>query len=126
MEIKSRYVYTYEDGHELSKMKTFDQGSGSNLQARGQRLLQLLGLLLVRDLQGVEEARASDLEFESRIWSPLIVAVILMIYLELDIVSILLDLDALGILPPSLQEEVLDLLDLAGHLDDLCKYRFIL
>ena len=50
-------------------MKTFDQGSGSNLQARGQRLLQLLGLLLVRDLQGVEEARASDLEFESRIWS---------------------------------------------------------
>ena len=48
-------------------MKTFDQGSGSNLQARGQRLLQLLGLLLVRDLQGVEEARASDLEFESRI-----------------------------------------------------------
>ena len=107
-------------------MKTFDQGSGSNLQARGQRLLQLLGLLLVRDLQGVEEARASDLEFESRIWSPLIVAVILMIYLELDIVSILLDLDALGILPPSLQEEILDLLNLAGHLDDLCKYRFIL
>ena len=48
-------------------------------------------------------------------------AVILMIYLELDIVSILLDLDALSILPPSLQEEVLDLLDLAGHLDDLCK-----
>ena len=107
-------------------MKTFDQGSGSNLQARGQRLLQLLGLLLVRDLQGVEEARASDLEFESRMLSPLMEAVILMIYLELDIVSILLDLDALGILPPSLQEEVLDLLDLAGHLDDLCKYRFIL
>ena len=107
-------------------MKTFDQGSGSNLQARGQRLLQLLGLLLVRDLQGVEEARASDLEVESRIWPTLIVAIILMIYLEPDIVGILLDLNALGILPPSLQEEVLDLLDLAGHLDDLCKYRFIL
>ena len=36
--------------------------------------------------------------------------------LELDIVGILLDLDALGVLPPGLQEEVLDLLDLTGHL----------
>ena len=61
---------------------------------------------LVSDLKGVEEAGASNL--------------------ELNIVGVLLDLDALGILPPSLQEEVLDLLDLAGHLDDLCKYRFIL
>ena len=44
-------------------------------------------------------------------------AVFLMIYLELDIVSILLDLNTLGILPPGLQKEVLDLLDLAGHLE---------
>ena len=36
--------------------------------------------------------------------------------LELDIVSVLLDLHALGVLPPRLQEEVLDLLDLTGHL----------
>ena len=36
--------------------------------------------------------------------------------LELDIVSILLDLHTLGILPPGLEEEVLDLLDLTGHL----------
>ena len=37
-------------------------------------------------------------------------------HLELDIVSVLLDLHTLGILPPGLQEEVLDLLDLTGHL----------
>ena len=36
--------------------------------------------------------------------------------LELDIVSILLDLNTLGILPPGLQKEVLDLLDLTRHL----------
>ena len=32
-----------------------------HLQARGQRLLQLLGLLLVGDLEGVEEPGATDL-----------------------------------------------------------------
>ena len=99
-------------------MKTFDQGSGSNLQARGQRLLQLLGLLLVRDLQGVEEARASDLEDESRIWPTLIVAIILMIYLELDIVGILLDLNALGILSPGFKKEIFDLFNFSWHFDD--------
>ena len=38
-------------------------------------------------------------------------------HLELVVVSILLDLDTLGILPPGFQEEVLDLLDLPGHLE---------
>merc|ERR1740123_196499 len=66
-----------------------------HLQTRGQRLLQLLCLLLVSDLEGVEEARAADL--------------------ELDIVGVLLYLDALGVLPPRLQEEILDLLDLTWH-----------
>ena len=33
------------------------------------------------------------------------------------VVCILLDLHALGVLPPGLQKEVLDLLDLAGHLE---------
>ena len=33
------------------------------------------------------------------------------------VVSILLDLHALGVLPPGLQKEVFDLLDLAGHLE---------
>ena len=113
-----------DNGHELSNMKTFDQGSESNLQARWQRLLQLLGLLLVRDLQGVEEARASDLEFKSGVWSPLIVAVSLMIYLELDIVSILLDLDALSILPPGLQKEILDLLDFTWHCETSARVNF--
>ena len=50
---------------------------------------------LVGDLQGVEEARTADL--------------------ELDIVGVLLYLDALGVLPPRLQEEILDLLDLTWH-----------
>ena len=36
-------------------------------------------------------------------------------YLELDVLGVLLDLDALGVLPPGLEQEVLDLLDLAGH-----------
>ena len=83
-----------------------------DLQTWGQRLLQLLGLLLqtfsfnsdvhhlqtlylVGDLEGVEEARATDL--------------------ELNVVGVLLYLDALGILPPRLQEEILDLLDLTWH-----------
>ena len=50
---------------------------------------------LVGDLQRVEEARTADL--------------------ELDIVGVLLYLDALGVLPPRLQEEILDLLDLTWH-----------
>ena len=50
-------------------------------------MLQLLGLLLVLDNQGVEEPGASDL--------------------ELDVVGILLDLDTPGVLPSGLQEEVL-------------------
>merc|ERR550534_92392 len=66
-----------------------------DLETRGQRLLQLLGLLLVGDLKGVEEARAADL--------------------ELDVVRVLLYLDALGILPPGLQKEILDLLDFTRH-----------
>jgi len=33
-----------------------------------------------------------------------------------SLILILLDLHTLGVLPPGLQEEVLDLLDLTGHL----------
>ena len=38
------------------------------------------------------------------------------LHLELVVVGVLLDLDTLGVLPPGFQEEVLDLLDLPGHL----------
>ena len=41
----------------------------------------------------------------------------LILHLELVVVSVLLDLDALGVLPPGFQEEVFDLLDLPGHLE---------
>ena len=50
-------------------------------------MLQLLCLLLVLNNQGVEKPGASDL--------------------ELDVVGVLLDLDAPGVLPSGLQEEVL-------------------
>ena len=73
------------------------QYNNKYLQTRGKRLLQLFGLLLVRDLEGVEEPGAPDL--------------------ELVVVRILLDLHALGVLPPRLQKEVFDLLDLARHLE---------
>ena len=66
-----------------------------DLQAWGQRLLQLLDLLLVGDLQSVQEAGTTDL--------------------ELHVVSILLYLDALGILPLGIQEKILDFLDLTRH-----------
>ena len=39
-----------------------------------------------------------------------------MLYLELDIVSVLLDLHTLGVLPAGFQQEVLDLLDFPRHL----------
>ena len=42
-------------------------------------------------------------------------------YLELGVVGVLLDLDALGVLPARLQQEVLDLLDLTRHLR-FCKH----
>ena len=66
-----------------------------DLKTWGQGLLQLLGLLLVGDLQGVQEARTTDL--------------------ELNVIGVLLYLDALGILPPGFQEEILDLLDFTRH-----------
>merc|ERR1712215_392420 len=66
-----------------------------NLQTWGKRLLQLLSLLLVCNLQGIQETRAPNL--------------------ELDIVCILLDLDALSILPPCLKEEILNFLDFTWH-----------
>ena len=74
------------------------QYNNKYLQTRGKRLLQLFGLLLVHYLEGVavEEPGAPDL--------------------ELMVVRILLDLHALGVLPPGLQKEVFDLLDLARHL----------
>ena len=36
-------------------------------------------------------------------------------YLEFDILRVLLDLDTLGVLPPRLQQEILDLFDFARH-----------
>ena len=36
-------------------------------------------------------------------------------HLEFDVLRVLLDFDTLGVLPPRLQEEVLDLFDLARH-----------
>merc|ERR1712086_1031399 len=66
-----------------------------HLEAWWQGLLQLLGLLLVGNLEGVKEPRAANL--------------------ELNIVSVLLDLHALGVLPAGFQQELLDLLDLPRH-----------
>lgn len=62
------------------------------MRTGGQRLLELLGLLLVGNDQGVEVARAA--------------------HLELGVLGVLLDLDRLGVLPARLQQEVLDLHDL--------------
>ena len=59
-----------------------------DLEAWRQRLLQLVCLLLVVDHQSVEEPGAPNL--------------------ELNVVGVLLDLDAAGVLPPGLQEEVLE------------------
>ena len=59
---------------------------------RGQGLLELVGLVGVRDAEGVEVLGAADL--------------------ELGHVARLLDLDGPGILPPGGKEEVLDLVDL--------------
>ena len=50
-------------------------------------MLELLGLLLVLDDEGVEEAGASDLEFGA--------------------VGVLLDLNTLGVFPARLHQEVL-------------------
>ena len=60
-------------------------------------MLQLLGLLLVFDDEGVEESGASNLEFGA--------------------LRVLLDLDTLGILSPGLQEEILDFFDFTRHFD---------
>ena len=59
-----------------------------NLEAWWQGLLQLVCLLLIVDHQSVEEPGAPNL--------------------ELNVVGVLLDLDAAGVLPPGLQEEVLE------------------
>ena len=59
-----------------------------DLETWRQRLLQLVCLLLVVDHQSVEEPGAPNL--------------------ELNVVGVLLDLDAAGVLPPGLQEEVLE------------------
>ena len=60
----------------------------------------LLVANLVCDLKSVEEAGTADL--------------------ELDIVGVLLYLDALGVLPPGLQQEILDFLDLTWHCGYFC------
>ena len=59
---------------------------------RRQRLLQFLSLLLIRNDQGVQVARTTNL--------------------ELGVLSIFLYLDRLGVFPSGLQEEVLDFHDL--------------
>ena len=64
-------------------------------ETRGQRLLQLVGLVGVKDGQGVEVLGAPDF--------------------ELDDILGALDFDALGILAPGGEQEVLDLADLLRH-----------
>ena len=58
-----------------------------DLETWWQRLLQLVSLFLVLNDQSVQESGASNL--------------------KLDVVWVLLDLDALGVLPPGLQQEIL-------------------
>ena len=82
-----------------------------DLEAWGQGLLQLLSLLLVGDLQGVQKARTTDLNTKNQDYETLSC----IIYLELNVIGVLLYLDALGILPPGFQEEILDLLDFTRH-----------
>ena len=65
-------------------------------------MLQLLSLILLRDDQSIQVSRRSNLEFH--------------------VVLVSLDLHRLGILLPGLLQEVLDLLDLFGH---LCVWRRI-
>merc|ERR1719145_250140 len=68
-----------------------------DLETWWQGLLQLVCLLLIVDHQSVEKPGAPNL--------------------ELNVFGVLLDLDAAGVLPPGLQEEVLDFLDLSGHFE---------
>ena len=67
------------------------------MEAWGQGLLQLVCLLLVVDHQGVEEPGAANL--------------------ELDIVGVLLDLDAAGVLPARLKEKVLQTIRMHFHVN---------
>merc|ERR1712137_842993 len=67
-----------------------------DVEARGQGLLELVGLVGVSNAEGVEVLGAADL--------------------ELGHVARLLDLDGPGILPPGGKEEVLDLVDLLRHI----------
>lgn len=69
-----------------------------DLQTRRQRLLQLLGLLLVGDDQCVQETRAADL--------------------ELGVLRVLLYLDGARVLSAGLDQEVLDLFDFLRHLQE--------
>jgi hypothetical protein len=64
------------------------------LLTRGQRLLELVGLVGVGDAEGVEVPRAADL--------------------ELGHLAALLDLHGPRILPPRREEELLNLLNLLG------------
>lgn len=65
-------------------------------QTWGQGLLQLLGLLLVCDDEGVQVPAAT--------------------HLELDIILVLLDLYGLGILPPCCKKEIFYFFDFSWHL----------
>ena len=72
-------------------------GSFQSLQCQtwGQGPLQFLGLLFVRDDQGIKVSAASDF--------------------KLHIVLIFLDLDRVGILSPGYEQEVLDFHNFARH-----------
>ena len=78
----------------LPQLPTTPPDSSSRSLTRGQRLLELVGLVGVGNAQGVEVAAAADL--------------------ELGHLAALLDLHGGGILPPGGEEELLNLLNLLG------------
>jgi hypothetical protein len=75
------FKFVPSKSHESALLELLD------LQTRRKRLLQLFGLLLVRDDEGIKKPRASNL--------------------ELGALRILLYFDAFGILSSSLKEEIL-------------------
>lgn len=62
-------------------------------------MLQFFSLLFVEDNKCVEETRAADLE------------------LGVTFLGVVLDFYRFGILPPSAQKEIFDLLDFAWHVE---------
>jgi len=82
----------------LNNIPTTDSLEFFDLETWGQRLLQLLGLFLVSDNEGVQVSGAA--------------------HFELGVFCVFLDLHRLGVLPPGLQQEVFDFHDLFRHVDD--------